>query len=489
MLVRHFIITILLLLGTASVAQAAYIQRTITVDGDVSDWTTSPDITNNTNPYQYSTDGQDGNIPVDDLDDPIGQTGRDLKKFSFTWDATYIYFYVERWASTNNTVHWFFYLDTNADGYMNSGEKVFDVSWQGNTGDTDADLYDYVESVSGPDLIGGDGATLPGSLSASHTTVYTNVKGGVTSGAGDGVQMESRISWAALGLSGPTTLKFHISSSNNTNLPSGVLDNMDGPAGGQLFPKDLQISKTASVSSVKGNNNFTYTVSVFNASIDSMDSVTISDSLPAQVSFVSYSADSGSFDSGTGVWSITSIPANTSYNLTLTVKAGVVPVAIDVDNTATLTGSTPTDEDNSNDSDTATVTIEPIPQLTIVKYASSPTVNPGGVVTYTLDITNTGGADGYSVVIDDQLSPYVALKINKSGGTPFLFTDSVSNPSGLTVGTKTYSADYGADLYTHSLTDRGDGYDNGVTNFKIEMNNFINNTGGNFTIQYDVIVK
>jgi len=489
MQVRHIVITIFLLLGAASVAHAAYIQRTITVDGDVSDWSSPTDITNNTNPYQFSTDGQDGNIPKDDLDDPIGQTGRDLKKFAFTWDANYIYFYVERWASTNNTVHWFFYLDTNADGYMNSGEKVFDVSWQGNTGDTDATLYDYVESASGPDLIGGDGATLPGSLSSTSTSIYTNVKGGVTSGTGDGVQMESRISWAALGFSGPVTLKFHISSSNNTNLPGGVLDNMDGPAGGQLFPKDLQISKSASLLSVKGNNNFTYTVSVFNASIESMTSVTITDTLPAQVQYVSFTADSGSYDSATGVWSIASIPANSTYNLTITVKAGVVPVAIAVDNTATLTTSTPADEDSSNDSATATVTIQPIPLLTIVKYASSATVNPGGVITYTLDITNTGGADGYSVVIDDQLSSYVALKINKNAGTPFLLTDNPTNPSGLTINNMTYSADYGTDGYTHPLTDRGDGYDNNVTNFKIEMNNQINNSGGNFTIQYDVIVK
>ena len=42
---------------------------------------------------------------------------------------------------------------------------------------------------------------------------------------------------------------------------------MDGPSGGQLFPQDLQVSKTASVTSQIGNQPFSYTVTVFNVAI------------------------------------------------------------------------------------------------------------------------------------------------------------------------------------------------------------------------------
>ena len=483
--------------------QAAYIQRTITIDGDVSDWTSPTDITNNTNPYQFSTDGQDGNIPADDLDDPIGQTGRDLKKFAFTWDANYVYFYVERWASTTNTVDWLFYIDTNADGLMDANDKVFDVNWSGSTGTIKPELLYYSPSSPSGDALSGDGVDMPGSLGSSIIK-YASETGGVTSGAGAGVQMESRVAWTDLGFTGPVNMKFHISSTNSPNsLPGSVLDNMDGPAGGQLFPKDLEITKIASVSTIRGLQSFTYTVSAYNSSIDPMTSVTISDVLPSQVTYVSYVADSGTFndtdaDTIPDEWSIASIPSNTTYTLTITVTANVLPVSMNVDNTATLTASTPADEDNSNDSDTVTVTIQPIPQLTIVKYASSGTANPGGVVTYTLDITNTGGDDGFSVVIDDQLSPYVKLKIDNGSGHPFIFTDNPSNPSGLTLGTRTYSDNYGADGYTYTLDDLADGvadgYDGTVTNFNIQMTGTMNKkvapaTGGNFTIQYDVIVK
>jgi len=479
---------ILLLCGLLAVlphAQAAYIQRTITIDGDMSDWTTSPDITNNTNPYQYSTDAADNAGDPDSAN--ITSSARDLKKFSFTWDATYLYFYVETWADTNN-VHWLFYIDTNADDIMGATDRVLDVVWQSN-GTTNSTVYYYSPSNPAGDTLTGDGTNMPGTVGSTIITYLPSVGGAVSK-----QQMETRVAWADLVATGnPTNLKFHISSALGTNLPSQVQDNMNGPAGGQLFPKDLQISKSASVSSIRGQQNFTYTVSVYNAAIVDMTSVVIHDALPSQVTYVSSSADSGSYSDVTGDWTVGTVPPNTTYTLTITVTAGVLPVSTNVDNTAALTASTPADEDNSNDSATATITILPIPQLTVVKYASSPTVNPGGVVTYTLDITNTGGDDGYSVVIDDHLSPFVALKINKSGGTPFLLTDSPSNPSGLTMGTMSYSSDNGT-TYTHPLTDRGDGYDNDVTNFKIQMNGTINKkvspaTGGNFTIQYDVIVK
>lgn len=488
-------------------AQAAYIERAITIDGDMSDWTSPTDITNN--PGQFSTDGQDGNIPADDLDDPIGQTGRDLKKFSFTWDATYLYFYVERWASTNNIVHWFFYIDSNADGYMQTGEKVFDVSWQGNTGTTNADLHDYVCSTDPDPACAdpltsagvGDGYTMPGSLGSS-TAIYSGVTGGVTSGAGDGVQMESRISWAALGLASPANLKFHIGSANNTNLPGNILDNMDGPAGGQLFPQDLQISKTASVASVLGNQPFSYTIEVYNAAIVDFTNVVISDVIPATTTYVSHTAQAGTtFDDSDAntipdQWNIPTIPANTTYTLTINVTAGVVPVTMTATNTATLTASDQTDEDNSNDSASVNVDIEPVPLLTMLKYTASPTVNPGSNINYTIRVTNTGGTDGHAIVITDVMSPFAMLRIDTYGAsTPFQLTDGTP-ASGMTLtgATISYSSDSGPLYnYTYIPVSGGGGapagYDANVTSWKIEMTSTMNPSNSNFEIDYQVQIR
>ena len=483
-----------------SSAQAAYIDRTITLDGVMTDWydtdanTYDPagDITNNTG--QFSEDLEDG---TGDLDEPLTSTGRDLKKFSFTWDDDYLYFYVERWASSTNVTDWWFYIDSTTDGdaslgpdgYMQSGEKVLRVTWQGNTRSTVAKLYDYVEDNTGGDELTnggvGDGYTMPGDIANESDLYNTNY------GASSGTEMETILAWdSILGLTGPASIKFHISSSNGSNIPNNIIDNMDGPAGGQLFPVDLQVSKVASVSSIRGLQSFTYTVSVFNASIDPFTSVQITDNLPSQVSYSDpdYTASTGTYSSG--VWTIPSIAANATETLTINVTAKSLPVSMDVDNIATLTASSPVDEVAANDAATATVTIIPIPLLTIVKSTAGgvTSADPGTVLTYQIVVTNTGGEAGERIEVTDQISPYERLKINSGSGAPFTIN---WNTSGLTSYTPTYSANYGADSYTHSLaTDPPDTYDDAVTNFKLQMNVLETmNIGGSFTIQYQTQVR
>ena len=502
-------IAVCLLLGVLSQAQAVYIERTITMDGVMTDWydtdantyTPAGDITNNSG--QFSDDAQDGT--GNDLDEPLSSTGRDLRKFSFTYNNTNLYFYVERWASSTNTTDWWFYMDTSTagvagtdpDGLLQSGEKVLRVSWQGNNRSTVAVLYDYVESASGGDLLvdgggNGDGYTMPGDKTNAVSLYNTSY------GSTSGTEMETILAWSSLGLSGPSNIKFHISSSNGQNIPNNIIDNMDGPAGGQLFPQDLQVSKTATVATIKGNQPFTYTVQVYNASIIDFTNVVISDVLPLQVTYVSHTAEAGTtFDDSDSnsipdQWNIPNIAANTTYTLTINVTAGVVPVTMNVTNTATLTASDQVDEEPANDSGSVVVSIEPVPVLTMVKYASAPTVNPGGTITYTLDITNTGGDNAYTVIIDDQLSPFVMLRLNTYGAGQAFQVVEGTPASGLSIGTTTYSNDNGA-TYSYTPVSGGGGapagYDANVTNWRIEMTGTMNNTGGNFDLNYQVLVE
>ena len=487
----RFILSGLILCCVALSAQAAYIERTIVVDGDMSDWydtgaiyTPPGDITNN--PSQFSTDLQAGS---GDVDSPIA--GRDLKKFSFTWDASNLYFYVERFASSSNITHWWFYLDTDADGLMETNEQIFHVSWQGTNRSTIADIYTYVEVATGGDPLTGDGVNMPG------TIVYSTALYSTNDGATSGVAMESFVSWAALGFTGPANVKFHISSSNNTNLPgNSIQDNMDGPAGGQLFPVDLQVSKTSSVASILGNQPFTYTVQVYNAAIVDFTNVVISDVLPSTVTYVSHTAevgstydDSGDADTVPDEWNIPTIAANATYTLTIDVKAGVVPVTMTATNTATLTASVPADEDATNDSASVDVDILPVPVLTMVKSASAPTADPGTNIAYTILVTNTGGAAGHTVVMTDALSPFSMLRLN--GGTPFLLTEGTP-ASGLTLGATTYSDDNGA-TYTYVPVSGGGGapagYDANVTNWNIDMVGTMAFSNSSFDIQYQVQLR
>lgn len=148
--------------------QAAIISRTIVVDGNISDW--SGIITNTS---QFSTDAE-GSVDPADLDFPVQATGRDLKYFSYTYDDNSLYFYVERYASTANKNDWWFYLDTDNDGAMQSGEKVLRVSWQGSNGSTVRTLWDYVaDDSNGDPLVDpgtgvADGYDMPGKCHQLH---------------------------------------------------------------------------------------------------------------------------------------------------------------------------------------------------------------------------------------------------------------------------------------------------------------------------------
>jgi len=480
-----------------SPAQAVYIDRTITMDGDMTDWydtdanTYDPagDITNNSG--QYSEDLQTG---TGDADEPITAAGRDLKKFSFTWDNTYLYFYVERYASSTSVTDWFFYIDsttggvsnTNPDGRLQSGEKIFRVTWQGNTRSTNAYLYDYVavDTVNGDEIFG-DGYTMPGSKTNEVSLYSTNY------GSSSGTAMETILRWDnILGLTAPANIAFHISSATSHNIPTSVADNMDGPAGGQLFPRDLQITKTSLDTSVRGKSTITYEGSVYNSSIDPFTNVEITDTFPSQVTYThpNWSATTGTFNGS--VWSIPTIAANTTETLTLTVTANSVPVSIGSINTAELTGDATVlseDDDNTNNLDTAIVTILPIPDLTIAKStAGVSTASPGSILTYTITVANSGGEDGSVVVLTDKISPYEQLKVDYGGSSPFVFNLA---GSGLTVSTLSYSST-AFPAWTHTLAVNPPfEFDSAVTEFRIEFSGVMTNTTGNFSVTYQTQVR
>ena len=157
-------------------------------------------------------------------------TGRDLSTFAWTYDSNYFYMYLRRVGSSKNRQEFWYYLDLDGDRLMESGEKVFQVSWWGKNRKTLSVIHDYVAQSAGGDAMTdgagmADGYTMPGTLIAlgSIETLY----GGTSSG----LEMESRVSWNTLGVGVPTSFFFHISSSNSSNVPAQIDDNLGGPGG------------------------------------------------------------------------------------------------------------------------------------------------------------------------------------------------------------------------------------------------------------------
>ena len=139
----------------------------------------------------------------------------------------------------------------------------------------------------------------------------------------------------------------------------------------------------------------------------------------------------------------------------------------------------------------ATVAWFGTPMLTVIKSADTANANPGQVITYTVQVSNTGNGAALNVVLDDHLSPFSAWSLDAFGAaTAFEFTDGVP-ASGLTLGTASYSNnDGGSWVYSPVSTGGGApaGYDGNVTNWKMPMTGNMN-AGGTFTLRYKVRVK
>ncbi|MEH6637782.1 MAG: DUF11 domain-containing protein [Porticoccaceae bacterium] len=427
--------------------QAALFDQTITINGTFGDWTSPNNVLTNDNQISTDEEGNNATGSAADLDYIVASTGRDLKDFAYTWDSNNLYFYVSRYGSSNNTNLWWFYLDTDADGFMETGEKVFSVAWNGQNRKTEANLYDYTADSAGGDSLvclsscvaGGlglaDGYTMPGTIS-NLTNIYGSPSSPVTGGSADGIQMEASMPWSVIGfLDGPAPLGFHISSSNSTNIPNQIDDNMTGVNSNTMFfvETDLSVTKTAvdavdeatAVTQAVGGSQFKYIITVENTNTtDAVDGVSIDDALPAGMTFVSAAPSQGTYDpTVNNTWDIGTLAAGATATLTITVtvdnppNAGTPGDSIEVTNTADNLDLLALDTVSGNNQASVLVTLWPAPDLNITKtsvviddYLSGPAGVefhiPGALVEYTVVLENTSTfAVADSVVIEDLLPP------------------------------------------------------------------------------------
>jgi uncharacterized repeat protein (TIGR01451 family) len=128
------------------------------------------------------------------------------------------------------------------------------------------------------------------------------------------------------------------------------------PFGGDPSLADLSITKTDSPDPLTLPGNLTYTLTVANAGPDAAAAVTVTDTLPAGVSFVSATASVGSCS---GTVTITCTLGSLANGASATVAIVVTPTAANpaLSNTATVTATT-TDPVSANNSAGATTVVE-----------------------------------------------------------------------------------------------------------------------------------
>jgi len=167
---------------------------------------------------------------------------------------------------------------------------------------------------------------------------------------------------------------------------------------------DLAIEKTASVDSVKIGDTFTYELKVTNNGPSKATSVTVSDDIPAGLSFVSASLDPGcDFEpvSGVVVCQLGTLNSGASATVTLTVKVDGDAHGT-IHNVATVAAQQE-DPDPSNNTDTDDVDASGADLQVEKDLKSDPTPATGDTVEYEVTVKNNGPSAATGVVLNDAL--------------------------------------------------------------------------------------
>ena len=184
---------------------------------------------------------------------------------------------------------------------------------------------------------------------------------------------------------------------------------------------DVFITKSGP-SSVSANTDVNYTITVGNNGPDAATSVSWSDTLPGDLTFVSFSQNSGpAFNCGVPSATVTCSIATLAAGATATFAfTGHVPNGEPSGTTYTNTVSVASDSDPSNENDSAVTTAAvSSADVAVTKSAPATAVAGGAPFDYTITLSNNGPDPATSARFDDPLPAGVSFaSLTQNSGTP-----------------------------------------------------------------------
>ena len=224
------------------------------------------------------------------------------------------------------------------------------------------------------------------------------------------------------GASGTLTNTASIDSDETTPVQDRA-DTIIGSLSGDSAPA-LSITKSVDKTYISAGETVKYTLTVVNTG-GTATSITVSDTIP-QETYFDYVA--GSITGGTAqddslspvlTWTIDSLALGETATLTFEMNSSTtgIPVGVTVlENDATVSDSdycTATSISGCT-SNTVPVTISGNPNLEIIKTSSNPTPQADELITYTIEVTNSGSSDATETVVVDPIPVNVIFEGNST---------------------------------------------------------------------------
>ena len=184
------------------------------------------------------------------------------------------------------------------------------------------------------------------------------------------------------------------------NRPDTNMADNTASAAFRVQAADLAVAKEANRMTMSETDSVVYTIAVTNRGPDAASGIEIDDLLPAGLEFIGATGSQGSYDDGTGVWSVGSLSNGGSATLQITASAMVGSGGLYLTNTATTGASSHEDPELADNSASAVVVVFGA-DLSITKQVAPAAVSEGQAVMFTLTVTNPGPSEATGVEVLD----------------------------------------------------------------------------------------
>jgi uncharacterized repeat protein (TIGR01451 family) len=186
-------------------------------------------------------------------------------------------------------------------------------------------------------------------------------------------------------------------------------------------PADLSLSKTVNNATPNVNENVTFTITVSNAGPFAATNVSVRDVLPSGLTYVSDDS-SGTYNTGTGIWTVGTLNASSSATLHITATATSASIS-GVTNTAQVQTSDQFDPDstpgnNAAEDDLSSVTVRALSaDLSLTKTVDNSAPNLNDTIVFTIKLSNGGQDPAPSVQVTDLLPSGLQYVSSTPSGT------------------------------------------------------------------------
>ncbi|WP_334056460.1 isopeptide-forming domain-containing fimbrial protein [Polaribacter sp. P097] len=165
---------------------------------------------------------------------------------------------------------------------------------------------------------------------------------------------------------------------------------------------DLVTTKTVDLSTVNEGDTIVYSILVENNGTSDATNVNLTDVLPTGVTYLSDDSV-GTYNPNTGLWILGDVAAGSSKTLNINAEINAGTAGQSITNTTSAAIADQSDPSTANDVLSATVIVRSESDIVLTKVVDNDNPDEGDIVTYTITVTNNGGATATNLVVSDNL--------------------------------------------------------------------------------------